>query len=116
MPVAPGTLHDPLATRRQIVHDDRQIKTEVREIDDIEVGPIAGGNDSPVVQAVTAGRRRRLLVDQEFQRQLRAARPIARPKGAGRQASWSCKSIHVRTAVGDAADRVAVYEHLVDDA
>ena len=80
MPVAPGTLHDPLAACREIVHDNRWQETQVREVDDIKVRAIARPNHTPVVETVTPGRRQGLLVNQEFERQPRAARPITRPK------------------------------------
>ena len=86
VPVAPGALHDPLPACREIVHDDGRLEPQLREVDDIEVGAIARGNHSAVVESITPSRRQGLLVDQEFERQLRAACPITRPNGeqAGR--------------------------------
>ena len=80
MPVAPGTLDYPLAACREIVHDGRRLQTQGREVDDIKVRVIAWSNHSAVVETVTPGRRQGLLVNQEFERQPRAARPITRPK------------------------------------
>ena len=68
VPVAPGTLHNPLAACRKIVHDDRRLKPQVREVDNIKVCAIPQGNHSAVVETVTPGRRQGLLVDQEFER------------------------------------------------
>src|SRR5260370_8432972 len=65
VPVAPGTLHDSLAARWKIVHDDSRIETQLREVDDIKVRAIARGNHSAVVETVTPGLRQGLLVNQE---------------------------------------------------
>jgi hypothetical protein len=55
-------------------------------------------------------------MDQELERQLRAARPIARPNGeqAGRRTGIADIS-NVGASIGDTADRVTVHEHLVHD-
>ena len=68
------------------------------------------------MESISPSRRQGLLVDQELERQLRAARPIARPNGeqAGRRTGIADKP-NVGAAVGDTADRVAVHEHLVHD-
>ena len=109
MPVAPGALHDPPSARRKIVYDDRRLEVQVREVNNIYVGAIAGGNHSAVMEAISPSRRQCLLVDEELEWQLRAARPIARPNGeqAGRRTGIADKP-NVGTAIGDAADRVAM--------
>jgi hypothetical protein len=74
--VAPGALHDSLPARREIVHDDGRLEPKLREVDDIEVGAIARGSHSAVVESITSSRRQGLLMHEEFERQLRAACPI----------------------------------------
>ena len=93
VPVALGALHDPLSARREIVHDDGRFEPQRREVDDIEVGAIARGNHSAVVESITSGRRQGLLVHKKFERQLRAACPIARllrPDSGWRDDSANC--------------------------
>ena len=68
------------------------------------------------MEPITPCRRHGLLVDQELDRQLRAAGPIARPHGeqAGRRTGVA-NIPNVGAAGGDTADRVAVRKHLVYD-
>jgi len=116
VPVAPGALHNPPSTRRKIVCDDRRIEPQVREVDNIEVGAIARGNHSAVMESISPSRRQGLFVDQELERQLWAARSIARPNSeqAGRRTGVA-DIPNVGAPIGDTADRVAVLEHLVHD-
>jgi hypothetical protein len=62
VPVAPGALHDPLPARREIVRDEGRLERELREVDYIEVGAIARGDYSAVVESITSSRRHGLLV------------------------------------------------------
>src|SRR5690348_6077870 len=114
VPVAFGALYDPPPARRKIVYDNRRLEPQVREVDNIEVGAIARGNRSAVMEPISPSRRQGLFVDQELERQLGAARSIARPNGeqAGRRTAVADVP-NVGAPVGDTADRVAVYEHLV---
>ena len=117
VPVAPGALHNPLSARGKIVNDDGSLKAQVLEVDNIQVGAIARGNYSTVMESVTPSRRHRLLVDQVREWQLRAALPVARPDREQACRRTGIADIpNVGAAVGDTADRVAVYEHLVHDA
>src|SRR5262245_41417062 len=115
--VAPGALHDPLSTRRKIVCDDRRLEAQVREVDKIDVGAVARGNHSAVMESISTSRRQGLFVDQELERQLWAARSIARPNSeqAGRRTGVA-DIPNVGAPIGDTADRVAVHKHLVNDA
>ena len=51
------------------------------EIDDVEVRAVAWGDDAAVVESVGSGCSRRLLVDQEFERQPQAGARVASPQG-----------------------------------
>jgi len=62
VPVAPGALHDPLPACREIVHNDGPREAQLREIDDVEVGAIARGNHSEIVESITPSRCHGLLV------------------------------------------------------
>jgi|ERR1051325_9715655 hypothetical protein len=117
VPVAPGALHDPLSARWKIMYDDRRLEPQVRKVDNIQVGAITWGNHSAVMKSISPSRRQRLLVDQELERQFRAAPPIARPnrEQAGRRTGVADVP-DVGAAIGDTADRVPVREHLVHHA
>ena len=74
------------------------------------------GDDAAVMESVGSGRSCRLLVDQEFEWQPRAAQPIAGPVGeqAGRRAGIADQP-NMGAAIGNPAHRIPVYQHLVDD-
>ena len=62
MPVASGALHDPPAAGWKIVYDYRPLELQVSEVDHIEIGAIARGNHSAVVESISSSRCQRLLV------------------------------------------------------
>src|SRR4051794_24066051 len=68
------------------------------------------------MESISPSRRQSLFVHQELERQLGAARSIARPNGehAGRRTRVA-DIPNVGAPIGDTADRVAVHKHLVND-
>ena len=63
------------------MHHARQAEREAVEVDDVEVGPHAGGHQAAVAEAVQLGGLAGLAVHDVLERQLRAAAPVAGPVG-----------------------------------
>ena len=110
VPVTPGALHDPPSASWKVVYDNRRIESQVREVDNIQIGAITRGNHSTVMESITPSRCHGLFVDQELDREFRAARSITRPdrEQAGRRTRVA-DVLDVGASIGDTANRVAAF-------
>ena len=107
--VAPagGALQQAAAAGRQVVHDRRLVEAEPIEVDDVEVGAIAGGDDAPVVQTDGAGGVATVTLHEERQRD-QVVVTVATPVGEqrGREAAVADRA-DVCATVAEARERCA---------
>ena len=112
--IADGALHEALAVGWEVVGYRWPGDAEGSEINDVDIGLVAGRKDAAVAKAIALGRQRRLLAHQEFQRQLRPAHAIAGPVGQQRgRIAGIANRCHMRTAIAKSADRVLGKQHFV---
>src|SRR5690606_33118738 len=79
--VALGRLDQPLAAGREVLAHPGRGDGQLVEVDDVEVGQVAGGDQPPVVEAEQGGVAAGLQVDRVLQRQPVAAAAVADPVG-----------------------------------
>ena len=75
--VALRPLHQAPAARRKVVHDLGPVQAQPLKVDHVDVGPLAGQEPPAVVKAEEIGGLAGLALDDIFERQARAARPVA---------------------------------------
>jgi len=75
--VALGPLHQTLAARREVVHDLGRVQAQPFEVDQVDVGALAGLEPAAVAEAKEIGGLAGLAFYDIFERQARAARPGA---------------------------------------
>ena len=108
-----GPLQESTATSGKIVSDLRLVQAQVVEVDDVEVGPVAGGEDAAIVQADRASRAVAVALDEERQVD-RATLAIAPPIVEQRRGETAVADrADVRAPVSQARHRVRMGQHLV---
>ncbi len=112
--VAVGRLHEPATAGRQVASHLGPARAQVLEVDQVQVGAVAGCDHATVEQTNGPCGRARLTLHEE--RQLHAP-PVAvapPPRQQRRREAGVADRADVRTAVGEPRHRVLVGEHLAD--
>src|SRR4029079_16058271 len=107
-----GALEEAPASGRKVVVDHRRVDRQPLVGDDVDVGPVAGGQDAAVVQADGAGRLPALAAHGLLHGQLTAG-AVAAPVGEeeGGEAGVT-DGPHVGAAVAESGNRDRVLQHL----